>query len=183
MPDYRRANVTGGTCFFTVTTHRRQPLLTQDDVRHALREGIRKAKERFPFKIDAWVLLPDHLHCIWTLPEGDADFSARWGVIKRYVSQQCAARYCHPQRLSASRSRRKEAGLWQRRFWEHQIRDEVDYQRHVDYIHWNPVKHGHAQHVKDWSYSTFHRFVKEGYYPLDWGGGEAQLDMNSSFGE
>lgn len=183
MPDYRRANVTGGTYFFTVATHRRQPLLTHDDVRQALREGIRKAKERFPFKIDAWALLPDHLHCIWTLPEGDADFSTRWGMIKRYVSQQCAARYCHSQRSSASRIRRKEAGLWQRRFWEHQIRDDEDYRRHVDYIHWNPVKHGYAQHVKDWPYSTFHRFVSEGHYPPDWGGDQVSLDTDDSFGE
>lgn len=180
MPNYRRAKVTGGSYFFTVTTHRRQPLLTQDDVRRALREGIHNTRTRFPFTIDAWVLLPDHLHCIWTLPEGDADFSARWGMIKRHVSRQCAARDRY---VNASRSRRREAGLWQRRFWEHQIRDEEDYRRHIDYIHWNPVKHGYVKHVRDWPYSTFHRFLSEDRYPLDWGGGETPLDTDDSFGE
>jgi putative transposase len=141
MSNYRRTNVAGGTYFFTVNTLCRVPVLTKAPVRAALREAIRQTRLSHPFDIDAWVLLPDHLHCIWTLPAGDAEFSIRWSKIKRYVSQQCGESY-GVNRVSASRIKRHESGLWQRRFWEHQIRDERDCARHVDYIHWNPVKHG-----------------------------------------
>ena len=168
MPNYRRANVAGGTYFFTVNTLRRLPVLIEGPVRDTLREAIRRTRETHPFDIDAWVLLPDHLHCIWTLPEGDADFSIRWAKIKRFVSKTCGTEF-GVQDLSASRQARSESGLWQRRFWEHQIRDEMDFIRHVDYIHWNPVKHGHVTRATDGRYSTFHRFVRDGVYPPDWG--------------
>lgn len=137
-------------------------------VRDALREAIRQTRLTAPFDIDAWVLLPDHLHCIWTLPQGDANFSMRWSMIKRYVSRQCGDAF-GVKEISSSRARRHESGLWQRRFWEHQIRDDGDFARHVDYIHWNPVKHGLAARAADWPYSTFHRFVRDGAYPSDWG--------------
>ena len=168
MPNYRRANVAGGTYFFTVNTLRRLPVLTEPPVREALREAIRQTRMTAPFDIDAWVLLPDHLHCIWTLPQGDADFSMRWSKIKRYVSQQCGETFGIGN-VSASRTKRHESGLWQRRFWEHQIRDEADFALHADYIHWNPVKHGLAARAVDWPYSTFHRFVCDGVYASDWG--------------
>ena len=119
MPDYRRANTKGGTYFFTVTTHRRQPILTDEPMRTALRESIGNARERLPFEIVAWVLLPDHLHCIWTLPDGDADFHKRWGMIKRQVSQTCGRQYNRPEWQNASRRKRGETSLWQRRYWEH----------------------------------------------------------------
>jgi putative transposase len=130
-----------------------------------------------PFSIDAMVLLPDHLHCIWTLPEGDADYAMRWNRIKRGVSQRTRERVAAT--LSASRLKRGELGLWQRRFWEHQIRDERDFARHVEYIHWNPVKHGYVTRAADWPYSSFHRYVTQGVYPRNWGGG----DTDGEFGE
>jgi putative transposase len=168
MPNYRRANIAGGTYFFTVNTLRRIPVLTEEPVREALREAIQQTQQTAPFTIDAWVLLPDHLHCIWTLPQGDADFSMRWSAIKRYVSRQCGEKF-GIDNLSASRTRRNESGLWQRRFWEHQIRDDADFARHADYIHWNPVKHGLVALAIEWPYSTFHRFVRKGVYLTDWG--------------
>lgn len=174
MPNYRRANVCGGTYFFTVNTFRRLPVLTEAPVRAALREAIGQTRLSHPFDIDAWVLLPDHLHCIWTLPQGDADFSMRWSKIKRYVSQQCGDAF-GVQEISTSHIKRNESGLWQRRFWEHQIRDECDFERHVDYIHWNPVKHGLVARAGDWPYSTFHRFVNDGVYLPDWGLGQTDL--------
>lgn len=174
MPNYRRANVKGGTYFFTVATFRRLPILTEAPVRMALREAIEKTRISHPFQIDAWVLLPDHLHCIWTLPEGDADFSMRWSKIKRHVSQQCCDTFGSKE-TSDSRSKRHESGIWQRRFWEHQIRDDNDFERHVDYVHWNPVKHGLAARASDWPYSTFHRFARNGVYSLNWGLGHVHI--------
>lgn len=169
MPEYRRADVNGGTYFFTVNTLRRRPLLTLPIVREVLRQAVDTIRSRSPFAIDAWVLLPDHLHCIWTLPPTDADYSKRWGKIKRHVSQRCAASMSLCTEPSDSRRKRRESTFWQRRFWEHLIRDEADYRRHVDYIHWNPVKHGLVQRARDWPYSTFHRHVHAGIYPADWG--------------
>ena len=171
MANYRRANIAGGTYFFTVTTLHRIPVLTETPVREALREAIRQTRLTAPFNIDAWVLLPDHLHCIWTLPHGDANFSMRWSAIKRYVSRRCGGTF-GINNVSASRTKRHESGVWQRRFWEHQIRDDTDFARHVDYIHWNPVKHGLVARAVDWPYSTFHRCVRDGMYPSDWGLGE-----------
>jgi putative transposase len=118
--------------------------------------------------MDAVVVLPDHLHCIWSLPDGDADYSTRWGLIKAHFSRGVE----HGERRSASRIKRGERGIWQRRFWEHCLRDDGDYARHVDYIHWNPVKHGYVQRVADWPHSSLHRHVARGVYAADWGGGE-----------
>lgn len=130
-----------------------------------------------PFVLDAIVLMPDHLHCVWTLPEGDAAFSLRWGRIKSLTSREAGQNVSGS--TTASRLRRHESGLWQRRFWEHQIRDETDYARHVNYIHWNPVKHGHVGHVAAWPYSSFHRFVRLGVLPADW----ATEEIDGEFGE
>jgi putative transposase len=179
MPNYRRANTSGATYFFTVVTNGRKPYLTNDDVRKALREGIELTREQHPFIIDAWVLLPDHLHCIWTLPEGDSNFSIRWAKIKQSVSNSCASLYVDPSTLNSSQKNRGESGFWQRRFWEHLIRDELDYERHVDYIHWNPVKHGHVDRCVDWPHSTFHRYVARGIYPEDWAVSETLFDKLS----
>jgi len=171
MPQYRRAYIPGGTFFFTVALleRKRNLLVTHVDI---LREVTREVRQRRPFQIDAMVVLPDHLHALWTLPPDDADFSTRWRLIKTAFARQMPA----TERLSAVRQRRGERGVWQRRFWEHAIRDEQDYARHVDYIHFNPVKHGHATRVRDWPHSSFHRFVSDGYYPPDWGGG-LELDI------
>lgn len=171
MSRYRRANTAGGTYFFTVITYRRQIFLCDEDVRKALRTAINRVRERHQFQIDAWVLLPDHLHCVWTLPPGDADFSLRWNLIKRFVTRDCGERLLKAEWINDSKRAHRESTLWQRRFWEHEIRDERDYRAHVDYVHFNPVKHGHVERVIDWPYSSFHRYVREGVFPADWGGG------------
>lgn len=150
--NYRRFYRAGGTYFFTVVSHQRQPILTQTPIRQALRQAIVTVREKYPFEIMAWVLLPDHLHTIWQLPENDANFSERWRQIKRYSQYFIGS----------------EIKLWQARFWEHCIRDEVDFAHHFDYIHLNPVKHGYVQNVVDWQFSTFHRYVKQEIYPSDW---------------
>ena len=170
MSRYRRALVAGGTYFFTVVTYRRQTILCDDMLRLALRYAIESVRASRPFQIDAWVLLPDHLHCIWTLPEGDFDFSTRWMMIKRKVSIACAAHYGRADWLTASKLKHRESTLWQRRFWEHQIRDDEDYTRHMDYLHFNPVKHGLVAQARDWPYSSFHRHVEDGRYAENWGG-------------
>lgn len=177
MPEYRRANVPGGTYFFTVNTFGRRKFMTDEPFRDALREGIEMARITLPFTIVAWVLMPDHLHCIWRLPEGDADFSRRWAIIKRAVSRKCGHLVGIDAALSQSRLARHESAVWQRRFWEHQIRDDLDLQRHVDYLHFNPVKHGYVACVADWPYSTFHRYVQQGMYPPDWAGGADELQV------
>lgn len=183
MSRYRRPHVAGATYFFTVVTHRRQRILTHDDVRQALREAMRAAKARLPFRVEALVLLPDHLHAVMTLPPEDGDFSARWGMIKRQVAR--SARHLVTEGQTDSRLKRGEIGFWQRRFWEHQIRDEDDYARHVDYVHFNPVKHGLVTRVGDWPYSTFHRLARLGVYPPDWAGSgiEQPDDDDAEFGE
>lgn len=130
MPDYRRTCVPGGTYFFTVTTYQRLPVLTEQHFRLALRHGIETARRTLPFRIEAWVLLPDHLHCLWTLPPEDRDFAARWAIIKRQVSRSGAK--LSERTSSESRQKRRESGFWQRRFWEHLIRDEADFRRHVE---------------------------------------------------
>lgn len=172
MAIYRRSRVKGGTYFFTVNTYKRQSLLTEEPFYSVLKESFRSIKQSHPFKIEAFVLLPDHLHCIWTLPENDADYAVRWNIIKRLVSQRI--RPLLTPNISQSCAKRRELGLWQRRFWEHQIRDECDFERHVDYIHWNPVKHGYVRTVIEWPYSSFHRFVERGIYPAEWAGGVAR---------
>lgn len=177
MSNYRRARDAGARYFFTLVSHQRHPVLTEAPLRASLRRAIERVRLHRPFVIEGWVLLPDHLHCVWRMPEGDADFGSRWSMIKRLTSQAIAL----PGTVSLSRSLRRESGLWQRRFWEHRIRDEDDYQRHMDYLHFNPVKHGLVDRVVDWPWSSFHRLVKEGVYPADWGG-DAVVD-NSEYGE
>jgi putative transposase len=180
MPNYRRAYFSGGTYFFTVKTLDRQPVLTQERFLTALRQAIIEVRAMLTFESIAWVLLPDHLHTIWRLPETDADFSLRWSLIKQRVTRQCADRMVAA-RVNRSRQKRREGAIWQRRFWEHLIRDDTDLERHVDYIHYNPVKHGYVPRVTDWPYSTFHQYVRRGVYPADWAtGGEYQ---EGDFGE
>jgi REP-associated tyrosine transposase len=157
MTAYRRNLVAGGTYFFTVNlADRHSPLLTANI--ELLRAAFRYTRHRHPFTIDAIVILPDHLHALWTLPSGDSDFATRWRLIKTAFS-----RGLRPvKRVSASRSRKGERGIWQRRFWEHTIRDEGDFARHIDYIHFNPVKLGYAERVQDWPFSSLHRRVRLG---------------------
>ncbi len=167
MPNYRRAWHEGGTYFFTVNLLQRQgnDLLK----RHAnlLRDVVSSVRHRHPFHIHGWVVLPEHLHCVIELPPSDADFATRWRLIKMDFSKALPK----TERLSPVRASRGERGIWQRRFWEHQIRDEADFRAHMDYVHFNPVKHGLVKRVTDWPISTFHRLVDAGVYPIDWGGG------------
>ena len=170
----------GGTYFFTIVTYRRQEILTLPESRVALRNSISEVRSQYPFDIDAWVLLPEHLHCIWTLPRGDKDFSKRWGLIKAGFSKKTRHLFHRDEWMKKSKQRHREGTIWQRRFWEHQIRDERDYQTHMDYLHFNPVKHGLVQKVNDWRYSSFHRYVRAGVYDMDWGGGHESI---GEFGE
>ncbi|MFZ5865554.1 MAG: REP-associated tyrosine transposase [Thermodesulfobacteriota bacterium] len=166
MTEYRRARLPGATWFFTVNLAQRRGnrlLVERIDSLRAVCESVRM---RRPFDVEAFVILPDHLHCIWTLPPGDTDFSTRWNLIKGQFSRGIA----RGEKISQSRSKRGERGIWQRRYWEHLIRDDADFEKHVDYIHWNPVKHGLVRRVVDWPHSSFHDYVRNGIYPEDWGG-------------
>lgn len=179
MPNYARARL-GNTYFFTVVTWRRQPILGDETCRTVLRQVIDDVRRMHPFDIAAWVLLPDHMHCIWQLPEGDTDYSKRLGRIKagftRRIHQMIRDEgilikgMLSAARPSNSQKRRHEGMIWQRRFWEHMIRDDRDFRNHCDYIHFNPVKHGLVETPVAWPYSTIHRFVEKGIYPADWGG-------------
>lgn len=173
MSNYRRVFIPGGTWFFTVNLlqRRNNDLLVREI--YWLREAVKRVRERYPFRIDAWVVLPEHLHCVWTLPPGDADFSTRWRLIKSGFSRALPGTEYRSNRRQAA----GERGIWQRRYWEHFIRDDTDYQRHVDYVHVNPLKHGHVRRVADWPYSTFHQYVARGIYPVDWCG-----NVNSTVG-
>ncbi|HET8880702.1 MAG TPA: transposase [Solimonas sp.] len=165
MSRYRRSVTAGATYFFTVAlANRSSSLLTEhiEQLRHAYGAVHRKK----PFRTVAICVLPEHLHAIWELPPDDADFSGRWRQIKAGFSRHFAASAAR----SASKIGKREKGIWQRRFWEHQIRDEQDMQRHVDYVHYNPVRHGIVSRTADWPYSSFHRFVRSGDLPLDWAG-------------
>ena len=167
MPDYRRNFLPGGSYFFTVNLLERRRRLLTDNI-DLLRGSVRRVRRLYPFRIEAWVVLPDHLHCVWTLPPGDGDFAVRWRLIKLLFSKGLP----REERLSAVRQRRNERGIWQRRYWEHTLRDEKDFQAHVDYVHINPVKHGLVKRVADWPYSTFHRYVKTGVLSVNWAGGD-----------
>jgi putative transposase len=173
MPDYRRNRVPGGTYFFTVNLLDRSSdlLVSQID---ALRVAVRKVRARHPFHIDAWVVLPDHMHAIWTLPANDDDYSARWKAIKIAFAKSLPK----SEWLSPVRAAKGERGIWQRRFWEHTIRDQQDYAAHVDYVHINPVKHGLARCATDWPYSSFHRWVAQDAYPSD-SAGPACKDLSA----
>ena len=168
MPNYRRLFVPGGTFFFTVVTERRAGILCDPHARQCLREAFRITKTRWPFEIHAIVLLPDHLHTIWSLPDSDSDFSRRWAFLKKSFTQSWLKHAGDEQPISVSRRKNRRRGVWQRRFWEHAIRHEKELERHCDYIHHNPVKHGLAPCPHAWPYSSFHRFVREGYYMPNW---------------
>jgi len=163
MSNYRRCRVAGGSYFFTVNLEDRRSDLLLTEI-SALGVAVRETQATRPFTIEAWVVLPDHLHCLWTLPPGDADFPTRWQMIKA----RFARRVPHPAYRRPSLLRKREAGIWQRRYWEHWIRDDRDFAAHVDYIHFNPVKHGLVSHPAAWRHSSFRRATARGLYPPDW---------------
>ena len=165
MTNYRRSRIAGASYFFTVNLADRSQTLLTDHI-GLLRSAFEYTRERHPFIVDAIVVLPEHIHAIWTLPEGDSDFALRWRLIKTVFSRGLPL----GEHRSGSRERKGERGIWQRRYWEHLIRDEADFSRHVDYIHINPVKHGLVPQVAAWPYSSFHRYVQAGILPGDWAG-------------
>jgi len=172
---YRRSNVEGATYFFTVNLADRHKTLLVDHV-DTLRSVIKTVKKNHPFEIDAIIIMPNHLHAIWTLPAGDSDFSTRWGLIKAGFSRNIK----NTESISVSRQSKGERGIWQRRFWEHQIMNDNDYQRHVDYIHYNPVKHGYVTQPSAWRWTSLHRYIKQGVVPANWAEGE---QLEGGFGE
>ncbi len=177
MPNYRRNRVPGGTYFFTVNLSDRSSdlLITHID---ALRAAVQQVKTETPFHIDAWVVLPEHMHCLWTLPLGDCGFPKRWGKIKAGFS-----RMVPKVATSGSLRLKHESGVWQRRSWEHTIRDERDYANHMDYVHFNPVKHGLVARAADWPYSSFRRAVRLGMYDREWCPANGDLVISGEAGE
>ena len=163
MTNYRRSNIAGASYFFTVNLAVRSQSLLIEHIA-SLRSAFEYTRQHHPFTVDAIVILPEHIHAIWTLPENDNDFALRWRLIKTTFSRNLP----HGEYRSDSRTNKGERGIWQRRYWEHLIRDEADFARHVDYVHINPVKHGLAPRVADWPHSSFHRYVREGMLPIDW---------------
>ena len=164
---YRRNIIPGGSFFFTVVTEKRRPILATKDAVNVLRNAFRTVRQRHPYEIDAIVVLPDHLHCICTLPPGDGDYATRWRLIKTWFTK-----HCNPELRGTpdrSRTAKGEQALWQHRYWEHTLRNDADFASHTDYIHYNPIKHGHASSAIAWPYSSFHRYVESGAYPADWG--------------
>jgi putative transposase len=155
MPNYIRF-YSGNSWFFTVVTHRRIPILTTDSARKCLREAIIQCRKLYPFTMEAWVLLPDHMHCIWELIDDDLDYSRRWSIIKRKFTQA----YVHDN---------QKPPFWQNRFWAHLITDEKDYENHINYIHYNPVKHGLVEKASGWPWTSLHHMIEAGIFPTDWG--------------
>lgn len=173
MPNYRRAFIPGGTYFFTVVTEDRAPLFDNDNARVLLGNVMRRCISRYPHDVLAMVLLPDHLHALWSLPPGDDQYSVRWGWIKREFSHQWLANDSAEQNRSALK-RGQRRSVWQRPFWEHSIRDEADLEAHFNYIHYNPVKHGYVERPRDWPWSSFQKWVDRGHYSIDWAAGIEQ---------
>jgi putative transposase len=174
MPNYIRFQTAGATYFFTLTIAQRNTCLLTDNIT-LLRQAYQRVHALYPFTTIAICILPDHLHAIWKMPENDGDYALRWRIIKSNFYRH----FAENQARSDSKVKHREKGIWQRRYWEHQIRDDIDLQRHVDYIHYNPVKHGLVSHVKDWPYSTFHKYVAQGLAEGNWG----EFDEEGGFGE
>ena len=164
MSEYRRAYQAGSYYFFTIVTHARQPIFSNVNNVKFFKQSLAHVSKKYPFQVEALVVMPDHIHTIWKMPEHDSDFSIRWRLIKSYCSRKI------PQKP-----------LWQNRFWEHVIRDENDLHRHLDYIYYNPVKHGYVDKVIDWPYSTFKHEVELGRYTADWGHVEPEVIQNCNF--
>ncbi|MDM8005344.1 MAG: transposase [Phycisphaerae bacterium] len=182
MPNYVRWRREGASYFFTVVTHRRRRVFDTPLARRLLRQAITETRNRWPFDVFAMVLLPDHLHCLWTLPRDDDRFPARWGHIKKTFTQQYIAAGGKPLSVSKNRARHREQGIWQQRYWEHRIRDEADWYRHRDYIHLNPVKHGYVSEPQAWPWSSIHRHIQLGWLDPNWPG-SSPIEIPDVLGE
>ena len=181
MPNFRRFYVEGGTYFFTLVTDQRARFLSLPLARGLLSGVFREARARWPFEIPGLVLLPDHIHAMWTLPEGDDAYPRRWGWIKKEFTKRWLANGGEEQPISAGRTRDGRRGVWQPKFWEHTIRDETDFDHHMNYIHFNPVKHGYVPRPVDWEWSSFHRWVRAGVYDPLWGSGDVEQHPELKF--
>jgi putative transposase len=169
MPEYRRANIPGGSVFLTLVTYERQKLFLTPENINKLRQACSIIMTEKPFTIDAAVILPEHIHFLWTLPPDDRDYSYRVGRMKVLFTRALRGANNLPEYVCASRRKHRESDVWQRRFYEHTIQDESDFRKHLDYLHFNPIKHGLVKCVHDWEYSSFHRGVKRGEYDVKWG--------------
>ena len=169
MPDYRRWYVPGGTYFFTVVVEQRRHILCDEMAHRCLHEAIATIRAKRPIELVAFVLLPEHFHTVWTLPQGDSNYPTRLRRIKEEFTQSYLAHGGSEAPRSHSKEEKNERGVWQRRYWEHTVQNEEDLKRCVDYIHWNPKKHGYVTNVRDWPWSSFHRYVELGEYTRDWG--------------
>jgi putative transposase len=178
MPDFRRAYVPGGSFFFTLVTHSRRRFLTRPLARTLLGDILRQCQSDRPFEINAIVLLPDHLHTIWTLPPGDMEYSARWAWIKREFSSRFLKAGGKETAVSKSRGQERRRGIWQPRFWEHTLETVDDFERHLDYIHYNPVKHRLVKRPCDWQWSSFQRWMNAGVYDTNWACGGCALSTH-----
>lgn len=178
MATYRRFSQPAGTWFFTLVTERRARVLTRPAALHAMARAFLEVRSRYPFELLAWTALPDHVHVLVRLPERDSAYACRISIFKRLVSQRLVP---HRLQVRASMSERRESGFWQRRSWEHLIRNEADLHRHLDYIHYNPVKHGLAPTAAAWPHSSFPHYVMEGVLPPDWAAPET--GSGDSYGE
>ncbi len=183
MPEYRRCYTPGSWYFFTVVTYKRQAIFDCEEVWNLLRKSLLIVKHSHPFRIGGFVLLPDHLHVLWKLPEGDSNFSVRWNLIKSGFTRLYKKWKPTVNQRSSSRIRKREQSIWQRRFWEHRIRNQDDYYNHMDYIHYNPVKHGYVSSPKDWKWSTFKKYVGMSLYTIDWGESMPDGLINQCMGE
>ncbi|NLN70694.1 MAG: transposase [Chloroflexi bacterium] len=183
MPEYRRVLIPGGVYFFTLVTYERRKIFSSPIARKLFFKAVEHVHSYHPFTIIAYYLLPDHIHFIWQMPENECDYSKRISAIKRRFTILYRQYVTVPLPENESRIKRRESTVWQRRFWEHYIRDQKDLDQHLDYLHYNPVKHGLVDQVKDWKASSFSRYVKLGYYDLDWGGKYPINDYKINFGE
>ncbi|HEY2894155.1 MAG TPA: transposase [Pirellulales bacterium] len=183
MSDYRRYFVPGGTYFFTIVTDRRIAIFSDPAARRLLGSVFRRCLDRTPFRVLAIVLLPDHLHCLWSLQPGDSAYSDRWRWLKAEFTRHWLAAGGSEAPLRQPSSRQRRRGVWQRRFWEHTIRNETDLEAHADYIHYNPVRHKLAARPRDWPWSSFHRWVRAGHYSPDWGRAYERGNLTHDAGE
>ena len=177
MVNYRRNFITGGTFFFTVTLQNRKSRLLVEKI-NLLKEAVQRVKDQHPFQIKAYVILPEHLHMIWELPKGDSNYSQRWKKIKVQFSKSI-----QKSGFELSKTKHNEYRLWQRRFWEHTIKDMLDFENHVNYIHYNPIKHGLVKELRDWPYSSFHHYVQNGQLCENWTSSELKSIKGFFFGE
>ncbi len=183
MPEYRRVKKEGGIYFFTLVTYQRQKLFFPSEVRKLLIQTVEEVREFHSFEMIAYCVLTDHVHFLWQMPEQESDYAMRIGLIKRRFSKKYSPLYGETLQRTESQLKRRELTIWQRRFWEHFIRDEIDLGRHIEYIHYNPIKHGLLKRTVDWDCSSFHDYVSDGVYDSDWGISYEMDEQQYRFGE